>query len=208
MGTRSRSRSRRGNESDSGGSEGPTQCINSDFSSSFFFFPSLEATKCRGPTSGTQVGGRRGGGGGEEAPRDGPRHPRRAAATPAALSPHGSRYCPALPRHLGRAPASAAALSRLPDGSRFLGAVPAGSSRDTSTPGRLPRHRYPRKAPPIPGGGSQLPGFPRLHPPPPPPSTPVPPEGSPPGIREGSRLSALLHTGPRSPGTTLAAGGP
>lgn len=74
-------RSRSGNESDRGSSEGPAGCVNEDFSSVFF---SLGATECRGPTSATQVGGRRGRG-----------HPGRAPGVPQRCPrPLDERRCP------------------------------------------------------------------------------------------------------------------
>lgn len=187
-------RSRSGNESDRGSSEGPAGCVNEDFSSVFF---SLGATECRGPTSATQVGGRRGRGHPGRAPGVPQRCPRpldeRRCPRPAAPVQQPLR-CPGTPGGLPGPPERCPAYRAAPGW--LSGAFPAGGwgggSRDTGTPGRL--LRYPAAAP----------GFPTLQ---------LPPvlrcrRRAPPGSREGSRLHAVPRTDPRSPGTAVAAGGP
>lgn len=122
-------------------------------------FFSLGATKRRGPSSGTQVGVRRGRG-----------YTGRAPGTPGRgryrrpLPPHGSRYR-GVPRHLGKAPGSAGALPPLPDGSRLPAPFPAAGCRDTGAPGGLPR--YPGRLPaprtePQCGGPPRQPVAPKL----------------------------------------------
>lgn len=89
----------------------------------------------RGPSSGTQVGVRRGRGYTGRAPGSPGRGP-----VPAAAAPARQPLQRGVPRHLGKAPGSAGALPRLPDGSRLAAAFPAAGSRGTGAPGGLPRY--------------------------------------------------------------------